>query len=190
MPAWLFVFFGALAIVSALGVIVQRNPVHCLLSLVLTLLVIAVLFIAEGAVVVGFLQAIIYAGAIMVIFLFVVWLLNIEAAPAPSGQLALKLSGAIASAALVAMLFAFFASPEPQVRAGEMVPGYGSIAGLARVLFADYLIAFEVTSILLLAALVGAVAVARPSKEVDQKLDATQARADEAQARREEAQAG
>ncbi len=182
MPAWLFVFFGALAIVAALGVIVQRNPVHCLLSLVLTLLVIAVLFIAEGAVVVGFLQAIIYAGAIMVIFLFVVWLLNIPGTPAPGGQLAPKFIGAIAASALVSMLFAFFSEPETAVRAGAMAADYGSISSLARVLFADYLIAFEVTSVLLLAAVVGAVALARPPKNLDVKRDAEEPRRDEAAA--------
>ncbi len=89
MPLWMFAFFAALAIVSALGVIFQRNVVHCLLSLVLTLLVIAVLFIGEDAIVVGFLQAIVYGGAIMVLFLFVIWLLNL-----PVGARAGRASGA------------------------------------------------------------------------------------------------
>ena len=79
MPLWLFVFLAALAIVSALGVILQRNPVHCLMALVLTLLAIAVMFIGLGAVTVGFLQAIVYVGAIMILFLFVIWLLNLQA---------------------------------------------------------------------------------------------------------------
>src|SRR5581483_10625820 len=73
MPAGLFWFLAALSVLAALGVVVQRNPVHCLLSLVLTLLAIAVLFIGQDAVVVGFLQAIVYTGAIMVLFLFVIW---------------------------------------------------------------------------------------------------------------------
>ena len=77
MPPFLFWFLAALSIVAALGVVVQRNPVHCLLALVLTLISIAVLFIGQEAVVVGFLQVIVYAGAIMVLFLFVIWLLNL-----------------------------------------------------------------------------------------------------------------
>ncbi len=76
MPPFLYLFLGALAIVSALGVVVQRNPIHCLLSLISTLMIIAILFIGEDAVVGGFLQIIVYAGAIMVLFLFVIWLLE------------------------------------------------------------------------------------------------------------------
>jgi len=76
MPPFLYIFLGALAIVSALGVIVQRNPIHSLLALIATLMTVAILFIGEDAVVVGFLQIIVYAGAIMVLFIFVIMLLN------------------------------------------------------------------------------------------------------------------
>ncbi len=161
MPLWFFVFLGALAVASSLGVIVQRNPVHCLLSLVLTLIVIAVLFIGLGAVTVGFLQAIVYGGAIMVLFLFVIWLLNLQAEPVPVGHLALKLLGAVASAILVTELLVFIARVHPELTARPVPSAYGSIDSLAETLFRDYLIAFEVTSVLLLVAVVGAVAVAR-----------------------------
>jgi NADH-quinone oxidoreductase subunit J len=166
MPLWLFFFLAALAVVSALGVIVQRNPVHCLLSLVVTLLTIAVLFIGEDAVVVGFLQAIVYAGAIMVLFLFVIWLLNLPAESAPTGNLALKFLGAIATSALAAELLGFVLPPHLKVKWAGEPQGYGSIHALAEKLFADYLVAFEVTSILLLAAVVGAVALARRTPEL------------------------
>jgi NADH-quinone oxidoreductase subunit J len=161
MPLALFIFLAALAIISSLGVVIQRNPVHSLLALVMTLLVIAVLFIGLGAVTVGFLQAIVYAGAIMVLFLFVIWLLNLQVEERMTGHLALKFFGAIAAAALVAELFLFFAHAHPALAGKEMAPGYGSIASLATVLFKDYLIAFEATSLLLLVAVVGAVAIAR-----------------------------
>jgi NADH-quinone oxidoreductase subunit J len=163
MPLGLFVFLAALAIISSLGVVIQRNPVHSLLALVLTLLVIAVLFIGFGAVTVGFLQAIVYAGAIMVLFLFVIWLLNLQVEERPTAHLALKFFGALASAALVAELFIFFAHAHPTLAAKQIAPGYGSIASIATVLFKDYLIAFEATSVLLLVAVVGAVAIARRS---------------------------
>src|SRR5579872_5522539 len=101
MAPFLYIFLGALAIVSALGVIVQRNPIHSLLSLISTLLTIAILFIAEDAVVVGFLQIIVYAGAIMVLFLFVIWLLNLQVETGPTGHLALKFFGSIAAALFV-----------------------------------------------------------------------------------------
>jgi NADH-quinone oxidoreductase subunit J len=72
MPVGLFIFFAVVAIVSSLGVVAQRNPVHCLLALILTLVAIGGLFVALGAVAVGFLQIIVYVGAIMVLFLFVI----------------------------------------------------------------------------------------------------------------------
>jgi len=161
MPLWLFIFLAALSVISALGVVLQRNPVHSLLALVVTLLAIAVLFIGLGAVTVGFLQAIVYVGAIMVLFLFVIWLLNIQAMPVEAGHLALKFFGALGAAALVAELFVFFARVPLAPPAANLAPDYGSIAQLSVALFSDYLIAFEVTSVLLLAAVVGAVALAR-----------------------------
>ena len=161
MAAWLFGFLATLALGSALGVILQRNPVHSLMALIVTLLVTAVFFMALGAVTIGFLQAIIYAGAIMVLFLFVIWLLNIQAEERESGHLALKSFGALAAAALVAELLAITArTPAPAV-AAKPSPAYGTIETLAAALFSHYLIAFEATSLLLLVAIVGAVALAR-----------------------------
>ncbi len=162
MPPWLFWFLAALAIISALGVVAQRNPIHSLLALVLTLLDIAALFIGLGAVTVGFLQAIVYAGAIMVLFLFVVWLLNLQREVAATGRhLALKLVGSVAAAALAAMLLTFLAHSPATALPNGVTPDYGSIDELAGSLFSDYLIGFEVTSVLLLAAVVGAIGVAR-----------------------------
>ncbi len=179
MPIWLFIFLAVLAILSAFGVIAQRNPVHCLLALVMTLLVIAVLFIGLGAITVGFLQAIVYAGAIMVLFLFVIWLLNLEASARAPGYLAVKFFASLATAALVAELFVFFSRAHPVGEVAAAPSGYGSIERLAAVLFSDYLIAFEVTSVLLLASIVGAIALARraPSSEVEGTSEAASAAA-------------
>jgi len=163
MPLGVFIFLAALAVISALGTVLQRNPVHCLLALVCTLMVIAVLFIGLDAVTVGFLQAIVYAGAIMVLFLFVIWLLNLqtELRGAP-GHLALKSIAALLCAALAAELFTVLWHAPSAAGAKAIAPaGYGSIEKLATTLFSEYLIAFEVTSVLLLAAIVGAVALAR-----------------------------
>jgi NADH-quinone oxidoreductase subunit J len=161
MPPFLYIFLGALAIVSALGVIVQRNPIHCLLALIATLMTIAILFIGEGAVVVGFLQIIVYAGAIMILFLFVIWLLNLQVETGPTGHLALKFFGSIAAALFVTELYFILARPHLQVKYSRLPMGYGSLESLARTLFSDYLVAFEVTSVLLLAAVVGSIALAR-----------------------------
>jgi NADH-quinone oxidoreductase subunit J len=163
MTPGVFMFLAALAVISALGTVAQRNPVHCLLSLVATLLTIAVIFIGLDAVTVGFLQAIVYAGAIMVLFLFVIWLLNLQAElrSAP-GYLALKAISAALCAALVAELFVLLRHAPSAGGAQAAAPaGYGSLDMLATRLFADYLVAFEITSVLLLAAIVGAVALAR-----------------------------
>jgi NADH-quinone oxidoreductase subunit J len=161
MPPFLYLFLGAMAIVSALGVVVQRNPIHSLLSLISTLLIIAIFFIAEDAVVVGFLQIIVYAGAIMVLFLFVIWLLNLQAEIGPTGHIVLKIVGSLGAAGLATELFLFVAAPHFKVKMVHEPPGYGSLASLAGMLFTDYLVSFEVTSVLLLAAVVGSVALAR-----------------------------
>jgi NADH-quinone oxidoreductase subunit J len=168
MPPILFWFLAALSTVAALGVVVQRNPVHCLLALVLTLISIAVLFIGQDAVVVGFLQVIVYAGAIMVLFLFVIWLLNLPVETGSTGRLAIKFLGAIGVAALLAELESFAMPARLQVQfSATHAAGYGSMEALAQALFAQYLIAFEVTSVLLLVAVVGAVGLARRSTAVE-----------------------
>ncbi len=168
MPAGLFWFLAALSILAALGVVLQRNPVHCLLALVLTLLAIAVLFIGQDAIVVGFLQAIVYAGAVMVLFLFVIWLLNLPVESGPTGHLALKLFGTLAVAALLAELAVFLVPSRLQLKfSSAHAAGYGSIDALSQTLFSEYLIAFEVTSVLLLVAVIGAVALARRTTQAE-----------------------
>jgi NADH-quinone oxidoreductase subunit J len=160
MPLWLFFFLAVLAVLAALGVILQRNPVHCLLGLAVNLLDIAIIFIGLGAVTIGFLQIIIYVGAIMVLFLFVIWLLNLQA-EGISGYLGLKFFGAIGAAALAAELAVVFLHAAPISKVVAAPASQGSIYRLGRALFSDYLIAFEVTSVLLLAAVVGAIGLAR-----------------------------
>jgi NADH-quinone oxidoreductase subunit J len=161
MPLGLFVFLAVLSLISSFGVIAQRNPVHCLLALVVTLMTMGVMFIALDAVTVGFLQIIVYVGAIMVLFLFVIWLLNLQADTGPLGHLALKLFAAVAAAVMVAEIFVFIARTHPMLGSAPVAPGYGEIDKLAATLFGSYLMAFEATSILLLVAVVGAVAIAR-----------------------------
>jgi NADH-quinone oxidoreductase subunit J len=168
VPPVVFWFLATLSIVAALGVVVQRNPVHSLLALVLTLISIAVLFIGQDAVVVGFLQVIVYAGAIMVLFLFVIWLLNLGVETGSTRRLTIKFLGTIAVVALLAELETFAMPAQLQIKFSAVhAAGYGSIEALAETLFSQYLIAFEVTSVLLLVAVVGAVALARRSTTVE-----------------------
>jgi NADH-quinone oxidoreductase subunit J len=161
MPVALFIFLALVSIISSLGVVVQKNPIHCLLALILTLITIGALFVALDAVTVGFLQIIVYVGAIMVLFLFVIWLLNLQAEPLPIGHLGLKFFATIAVAAMATELFVFLSKTKITLGAMPVAAGYGSIDSLAQTLFGQYLMAFETTSILLLAAVIGAVAVAR-----------------------------
>jgi NADH-quinone oxidoreductase subunit J len=169
MPIWLFLFLAALAIISALGVVLQRNPIHCVLALALVLIDIGVLFMGLGAETVGFLQIIVYVGAIMVLFLFVIWLLNIQTEEhLAEGHLGPKFFGAIAAAALLAELFTIFGHTPAAMTPQPLPVDYGSIASLAHLLFSNYLVAFEVTSILLLAAVVGAIALARRVGRADE----------------------
>jgi NADH-quinone oxidoreductase subunit J len=161
MPIGIFMFLATIAVIASFGVIMQSNPVHCVLALALVLIDLGVMFMGLGAVTLGFLQIIVYVGAIMVLFLFVIWLLNIQADPGVSRHLGLKLFGSIAAAAMVAE-FAVIIVRAPTLRGLRTVPpDFGSVAALARSLFSDYLIAFEVTSVLLLAAIVGSIALAR-----------------------------
>jgi NADH-quinone oxidoreductase subunit J len=170
MTLGVFIFLAALSVISAIGTVAQRNPVHCLLALVVTLLTIAVLFIGLDAMAVGFLQMIVYAGAIMVLFLFVIWLLNLQAEVRTTpGHLALKAISGLLFAALVSELFVLLWHAPSAAGAQALTPaGYGSIDKLATTLFSDYLISFEITSVLLLASIVGLIALARrePSPQV------------------------
>ena len=161
MPLLLFAFLAALAVISGLGVILQRSPIHCVLALALTLVDIGALFIGLGAVTVGFLQIIVYVGAIMILFLFVIWLLNLQSEARGDGRIGLKIVGAVVAAALAAEFITTFVRLPSSPETSALGANYGSIDSLARLLFADYLIAFEVTSILLLVAIVGSVALAR-----------------------------
>jgi NADH-quinone oxidoreductase subunit J len=161
MPLWLFAFLGTLAVIASLGMVLQRNPVHCLLALVLTMLDLGVIYIGLGAETVGLLQIIIYVGAIMILFLFIIQLLNLQTEPVIGGSLVLKLLGALGAAALTAELAVLLTQASPPAPAAALPVGYGSIASIALSLFSNYLIAFEVTSVLLLAAVVGAIGLAR-----------------------------
>jgi NADH-quinone oxidoreductase subunit J len=156
----LFLVLAALTIAAALVVILHRNPVYCALGLVSTLFLLAVLFIGLDAHMVAVLQIIVYAGAIVVLFLFVIMLLNLQveerAAVAPP-LVAVAVVGGVLFAALV--LLGIVRTP-----LGAPVPvhaGFGGTEPLAERLFTVWLLPFELTSLLLLVAIVGAVVVGK-----------------------------
>jgi NADH-quinone oxidoreductase subunit J len=162
----LFYFFGALAIVASLLVIAQRNPVYSVLLLILSFGALSGLYVLLDAPFVAAIQIIVYAGAIMVLFLFVVMLLNapheetdFDERTHPMLRPGPMRFGAVLALALIAELaWALARSAPPSAFSTTPVT---SVAAIGRSLFTDYAFQFEVTSVLILVAMVGAVVMAR-----------------------------
>ena len=166
METAVFFLFAALAVGSAIVVVMHRSPVYSTLSLVLTLFSTAVLFVLLGAPFLGALQILVYAGAIVVLFLFVIMLLNIQkeesAHAGRGGQLWVALFGAAVFLGMLALAFWRGGFPEVRPLSEEMV----SLKGLATELFSRYLLPFEIVGLLLLVAVIGATVVARRPGEM------------------------
>jgi NADH-quinone oxidoreductase subunit J len=178
MQLFVFIVAGAMVLGGALGVVLRANPVHAALSLVLTLFGIAVLFVAQEAHFLAAVQVIVYAGAIVVLFLFVIMLLGVDRAddlrvePLPIQRPLAVLIG-LGTVALV--ITALLAGGEDSITGARSTgePAAGgeeNINALARSIFSDYVFAFEVTSVLLIIAVVGTVVLARrpPRAERDE----------------------
>jgi NADH-quinone oxidoreductase subunit J len=155
-----FYVAAALALVSAVVVVAQRNPIYSALALIVTLCSLSAIYGILGASFIAILQVIVYAGAIMVLFLFVLMLLNVRPEGRfPGATRRLKLTALVLGALMagqVAMTLLRFARP------GVAENFDASARPVARILFSpQYLYVFEATSILILAALVGSVALAR-----------------------------
>ena len=164
-----FLIASSIVLVGALGVVFNSNPVHAALSLVATLFGIAVLFIAQDAQFLAAVQVIVYAGAIVVLFLFVIMLLGVdrtdslETEPLTGQRPAALVAGVLLAGALVAVLVASSITGARSSGA-KITTGIPNINQLAKLLFTDYLFAFELTSALLVIAVVGAVMLARKRK--------------------------
>jgi len=156
---WTFAILSTLLIAAALLVVFLRNVVHGAMALVAALFIIAIFFVTLHAPMVGALQIIVYAGAIMVLFLFVIMLLSpVSLEP---GRRLWAILGTLLSLLFAAVLAPLFVSREPArdpVAATEL---FGSPEGLARSLFQDFVLPFEIASVLLLVAIIGAVVLAK-----------------------------
>jgi NADH-quinone oxidoreductase subunit J len=161
METLIFFLFAALAVGSAVVVVVHKNPVYSTMSLVLTLFSAAVLFVLLGAPFLAALQILVYAGAIVVLFLFVIMLLNIQreemVQTGQSAQRWVAILGALVFAGLLVLLFWRAGNPSVAPLTEEMV----DMKSLARELFSAYLLPFEIIGLLLLVAVIGATVVAR-----------------------------
>jgi NADH-quinone oxidoreductase subunit J len=161
---FLFAMFGGTAIGCALGVVFHRNPVHCALLLVGVLLSVSGLFVILHAPFIAALQVIVYAGAIMVLFLFVVMLLNV------TGESTILTPGAAKGFGILFALLGFVellwtvlspAGESSGLPEAVLPSDFGSPAAIGRILYTVWLFPFEITSILLLVAVVGAVVLAK-----------------------------
>lgn len=159
----LFWILSALAIGSALMVITRKNPVHSVLYLVVTFFAISGHYILLNAQFLAVVNIIVYAGAIMVLFLFVVMLMNLNAAIEPQKNKLLQFAGVISGGSVfLVLLAAITRSKEITAGAMEMQTGdYGLVKNLGKVLFTDYILPFEISSVLFLSAMIGAVVISK-----------------------------
>lgn len=159
----LFWFLSALAIVSALMVLLSKNPVHSVLWLIAVFFAISGHYILLNAQFLAIVNLIVYAGAIMVLFLFVIMLMNLNADAEPQKSWWLKLAGAISGGSLLLILVSVIRQAEDmEGKTALMKEGsIGLIQNLGNVLFSEYVIPFEISSVLFLSAMVGAVVIGK-----------------------------
>ncbi len=157
----LFYLVSTLAIVAALAMILSKNAVHAALFMVANFALVAVLYLLLRASFIATIQVIVYAGAIMVLFLFVIMMLNVNEAERPQDRLfALdSLAPLIAFGLLAVLVYVGFGVANPGATADGLV--FANIQDIGALLFTRYLYPFEITSILLLVAMIGAVVLAK-----------------------------
>jgi NADH-quinone oxidoreductase subunit J len=166
MDLILFYLFGGVTVLASLLVVGQRNAMYSVLLLIVSFVALAALYVLLDAPFTAVTQIIIYAGAIMVLFLFVVMLLNVQREEVGAASLITRFAGArrfglLLSLALVLELGWALAKLGATRLPAEAVPALTSVGAIGQALFTDYAFAFEVTSILILVAMVGAVVIAR-----------------------------
>ena len=159
---FLFWFLSILAIFSAIMMVVSKNPVHSVLWVIMVFFAISGHYVLLNAQFLAIVNLIVYAGAIMVLFLFVIMLMNLTKNPGPKKNRWLTLAGGVAGGCLLLVLVAALKDSEvkdlsAQVRSGEI----GLIKSLGKELFSTYVVPFEISSILFLSAMVGAVGIGK-----------------------------
>jgi NADH-quinone oxidoreductase subunit J len=158
----LFYGLSALALGSALMVVSSRNMVHSVLWLIITFFAISGHYILLNAQFLGIVNLIVYAGAIMVLFLFVIMLMNLNAETEPQKNKWVKMAGVVAGGCLLLVMVAALKQAEVKGKVAQLATGdIGLIQNLGKVLFTDYVVPFEISSILFLSAMVGAVVIGK-----------------------------
>jgi NADH-quinone oxidoreductase subunit J len=157
----LFFIFGGLCVAGALNLLLQRHPINSALSLIVVMSSLAVLYLLLGAEFLAAAQVIVYSGAVMVLFTFVIMLLNAGLEERTRGSKAAYMVGFPGAAALFALLAYMFLQNRGPLGGARLGDYLVTTSDLSRVLFRDLLLPFEVTSVLILIAILGAVALAR-----------------------------
>lgn len=159
METVLFILFGAIAVCGGIMVVTRKHPMSSALYLILTLFAVAALFVLRQAHFLAAVQVIVYAGAVVVLFVFVIMLINVPEDRLPVERATTtRVLGVLAAgffileSAVLARRFSMPIGPAAEV---------GTVEAVGRALFTDYLLAFEITSVLLLAAVIGAIALAK-----------------------------
>ena len=158
----LFWFLSVIALFSALMVITSKNPVHSVLWLVATFFSISGHYILLNAQFLAIVNIIVYAGAIMVLFLFVIMLMNLNKETEPQKNRWLKMAGAVSGGCLLLVLVAALRNSDIKQQTALVKEGnIGLIKNLGKELFSTYVVPFEISSVLFLSAMVGAVVIGK-----------------------------
>ena len=162
MEQILFFFVAGLAILSAASFVFNRNPIYAILSLIVTMFSIAGMYVLLNAQFLGIVQVIVYAGAIMVLFLYILMMLNLNKADEGKKQNVLKFLGVFAGGILLIGMLGAFRGVKQNILADEGIDhSIGLTKNLGRLLFNEYVLPFELASILILAGIVGAVLIGK-----------------------------
>ena len=159
----LFAVFGAIAVTAALNLLIQRHPISSALSLIVVMGALAAEYLLLGAEFVAAIQVIIYAGAIMVLFVFVIMLLNAGVEERTRGSRVATIFGFPAMLAL-GLIIAWVLVRNPDAGSVPVGAMYGPPKAIGALLFHEFLLPFEVTSVLILIAIMGAVVMAAPTR--------------------------
>lgn len=162
----LFAGLSFLTILGALYVVLSKDPVHSVIALILTFFSISAHYVVLNAQFLAIVNLIVYAGAIMVLFLFVLMLLNLNKATEPFKPLLGSIAAGIAGGLLLLVLVASIQSGAEHVFRNPN-DGVGLVKSLGKMLFSKYLVPFELSGILFLAAMVGAVLLGKKDKQND-----------------------
>lgn len=158
----IFLFLAFVAILSALMVVFSKNPVYSVLYLIITFFCIAGHYVLLDAQFLAVVHVIVYAGAIMVLFLYVIMLLNLNRESEPHKNTYLKIAATISAGLLMILLVGSLKGTEAIIAKNTTAEGIGYVKNLGQTMFNEFLLPFEITSLLLLAAMVGAVMIGKP----------------------------